>query len=270
MVMTEQGIPSAITELSDLVLEAIDALDTATDDPLRAKVTTALGKLEEARRAYDEALRSEHRALAEQRFGRRIVDLTRQAAQLPAQRPGGTTAVLATDHGVVPFIENRATQSRTTPKTFGDDRLTSGPRIGGEIEAWCGPCGGLTTHHIVAMVGSTPKQVICQSCQRRHNYRTTPARGDKTKAPEQTAQAAGGTHRKSRDEQEADRRAAERRALREELMGATNVKTFDPKQRYKPGEIIQHPEHGRGKVENVLRRSMLVRFEEGLRPVDLA
>jgi hypothetical protein len=249
MVMTEQGIPSAITELSDLVLEAIDALDTATDDPLRAKVTTALSKLEDARRAYDEAMRSEHRELAEQRFGRRIVDLTRQAAQLPAQRPGGTTAVLATDHGVVPFIENRATQSRTTPKTFGDDRLASGPRIGGEIEAWCGPCGGLTTHHIVAMVGSTPKQVICQSCQRRHNYRTTPAR---------------------RDEQEADRRAAERRALREELMGATNVKTFDPKQRYKPGEIIQHPEHGRGKVENVLRRSMLVRFEEGLRPVDLA
>jgi hypothetical protein len=30
-----------------------------------------------------------------------------------------------------------------------------------------------------------------------------------------------------------------------------------------------HPEHGRGKVENVLRGSMLVRFREGLRPLNL-
>jgi len=45
---------------------------------------------------------------------------------------------------------------------------------------------------------------------------------------------------------------------------------FDPKERYKTGEIIDHPEHGRGKIENVLRSSLLVRFGRvGLRPLTL-
>ena len=38
---------------------------------------------------------------------------------------------------------------------------------------------------------------------------------------------------------------------------------FDPKERYKAGEIIVHAEFGRGKIENVLRSSLLVRFSVG-------
>ena len=49
-------------------------------------------------------------------------------------------------------------------------------KVGGDIEAWCTPCGGLTEHSIVAMVGDEPKQVVCQSCNGRHGYRTAPAR----------------------------------------------------------------------------------------------
>jgi hypothetical protein len=57
--------------------------------------------------------------------------------------------------------------------------------------------------------------------------------------------------------------------LRSELQAATNVRPFSPKERYKAGEIIEHPEHGRGKIETVTRGSLLVRFARGLRPLDL-
>ena len=59
-------------------------------------------------------------------------------------------------------------------------------------------------------------------------------------------------------------------ALQKELPEALEPRPFDPKGRYKAGEIIAHPEHGRGKIENVLRGSLLVRFLEGLRPLNLA
>ena len=47
------------------------------------------------------------------------------------------------------------------------------------------------------------------------------------------------------------------------MAAADNVRTFDPRERYKAGEIISHPEFGRGKIENVLRSSLLVRFPNG-------
>ena len=62
---------------------------------------------------------------------------------------------------------------------------------------------------------------------------------------------------------EAKRKAAELRALGEEVSAAPHVRVFDPKERYKAGEIIVHPEYGRGKIENVLRSSLLVRFPIG-------
>ena len=66
-----------------------------------------------------------------------------------------------------------------------------------------------------------------------------------------------------RADPEAQRRAAELRALGEEVAAAATVRVFDPKERYKAGEIIVHAEYGRGKIENVLRSSLLVRFSVG-------
>jgi len=129
-------------------------------------------------------------------------------------------------------------------------------RVGGEVDAWCGPCEGLTTHNIIAMVGSTPKQVVCQACNGRHGYRTTPARksaGDATSQAPQESEAA----------RRAEQKAEELRALGRELAESTEVRAFNPRDRYKVGEVISHPEFGRGKVETVLRSSMLVRFPQG-------
>jgi hypothetical protein len=266
--MSETHESDAKAHLSDMILEVIDAVDMATEDPTRERVAAALAKLASVEKLYASLLGS-HKDEMEERFGRRMLDLKRQASRLPAQRSSGSMATLANDAGVIPFIENRATQSRTTPREHADKGMVQkGNRIGGEVEAWCGPCAGLTTHHIVAMVGDQPKQVICQSCRARHGFRLSPARG-KAVAAEAT-QRAPEKRRKTREEQDAERRQAERKALREELQNAATVRPWDPKERYKPGEILAHPEHGRGKVENVLRRSMLVRFEDGLKPVDLS
>jgi hypothetical protein len=131
-------------------------------------------------------------------------------------------------------------------------------RVGGEVDAWCGPCDGLTAHQVIAMVGDTPKQVVCQACGGRHGYRTTPARA---KPAAETASASSG--RPSETYRKAEQKAEELRALGRELADASQVRDFDARERYKVGEIIFHPEFGRGKVETVLRASLLVRFPAG-------
>jgi hypothetical protein len=133
--------------------------------------------------------------------------------------------------------------------------------VGGEVEAWCGPCDRLTTHKVVAMVGSDPKQVVCDACGGRHNFRTTPARkGTAEPAPVASRHASSQELEASR---KAEAKAEELRALAREVAEAAEVKRFDPKERYRPGDIISHAEYGRGKVETVLRSSLLVRFANG-------
>jgi hypothetical protein len=138
---------------------------------------------------------------------------------------------------------------------------SSAPRVGGEIDAWCGPCDGMTTHKIVAMVGSEPKQVVCDACGARHGYRTSPARKSAETTPAPTARQA--TPQEQEAVRKAEAKAEELRALSREVASAKEVKNFDPKERYRPGDIISHLEYGRGKVETVLRSSLLVRFPNG-------
>jgi hypothetical protein len=104
------------------------------------------------------------------------------------------------------------------------------------------------------MVDSTPKQVVCQSCGGRHGFRTTPAR----KAAVESAKPT--TPKETEAVRKAEQKAEELRALGREVAETSQVRVFDARERYKVGEVIAHPDYGRGKVENVLRSSMLVRF----------
>ena len=108
------------------------------------------------------------------------------------------------------------------------------------------------------MVGREPKQVLCQVCGSRHGHRTTAARRASPAASAPELEERGRPA-----DPNATRRAAELRALGEEGAAATTVRVFDPKERYKAGEIIAHPEFGRGKIQNVLRSSLIVRFSAG-------
>ncbi len=189
-------------------------------------------------------------------LGRRITDLRRLASLLPRMgNLAGSTPDRQVSGASAPG-ERRITgvswrhNDREVPKF--------NLRVGGEVESWCGPCEGMTTHKIVAMVGPVPKQVVCDACAGRHNYRTTP-----TRKPAETAAEIASTPVETEAVRRQEQKAEELRALGRELAVATEVKDFNPKVRYKTGDVISHPEYGRGKVETILRSSMLVRFTNG-------
>jgi hypothetical protein len=220
--------------------------------------TAILAEIPEAERGH-----------VERTTGRRVVDLRRLTSKLP-QKSSGQAAKRAADapaQGGQPFLLSRdPPKSIEPPRAAPTTKRGEAPslKVGGEVEAWCGPCGGLTDHAIVAMVDGQPKQVICQSCHNRHGYRTTPARA-KTGTTQPAVKAVEAPARPTRDQLEAKRKEEARFALQKELAEATDVKPFSNKERYKAGQIVSHPEHGRGKIENVLRGSILVRFRDGLK-----
>jgi len=197
----------------------------------------------------------------ERSLGRRMSDMKRLASLLPRV---GSVAASTPDRQVLGHSE--VGERRITGVSWGAGTRPPGAgasryRVGGDVEAWCSPCGTLTEHSIVAMVGDQPKQVVCQACNARHGYRTAPARKGTPEAEPASGRLMTGAEREA--QKRADQKAAELRALATEMAEATEVRAFDPKGRYRAGEIISHPEFGRGKVETVLRSSLLVRFSVG-------
>jgi len=194
----------------------------------------------------------------ERRLGRRVTDLRRMASTLP--RIGAITSERTGDQASA--APSEVQERRITGVSWRKDAplgtaVAPALRVGGEVDGWCGPCDGLTTHHIIAMVDDTPKQVVCQACNARHGFRTSPAR----KSAGEPAKVE--TPQESEAVRRAEQKAEELRALGREVAESSQVRSFDARDRYKAGEIIAHPEYGRGKVETVLRSSLLVRFPIG-------
>jgi hypothetical protein len=225
-------------------------------------VVAALESIERLSQRYRDLLQSvpeTEKMRAERLLGRRIMDLKRLGSLLPKVPISNRESTPDRVAGGGAPGQRRITGVSWSPQ----DRAapSSGAKVGSDIEAWCGKCGESTTHSIVAMVGTEPKQVLCQVCSSRHAYRTSPAR--KRATADATTVGDGDSRPRVAIDPEAQRRAANLRALGEEVAAAPNVRRFDPKERYKAGEIIAHAEYGRGKIENVLRSSLLVRFSVG-------
>jgi hypothetical protein len=191
-------------------------------------------------------------------LGRRVVDIKRLASLLPK------VASVSTD-STPDRVAGSSTvgERRITGVSWSQGRAVSSAgakfSVGAELDAWCGKCAEITNHHIVALVGNEPKQVLCQVCNSRHTFRTTAAR----RSAGEGAIAASENRPRTPQDVELAKKADQQRALAQEVNAAPDIKLFDPKQRYKVGEIISHPEYGRGKIENVLRSSLLVRFGIG-------
>jgi len=269
----DESQTNRLTQLNEDIASAVNEVDQALESGEEPRQIAA-GKLVEGLAARWRELSAElalgDRDAAERGVGRRLTDLRRAAAAL-SRRDSGRQVQRSDDFGFVPFLERRAPPKSIVPQRAAPSSKLS---VGGEVDSWCGKCKEMTTHNIVAMVGDHPKQVICQVCNSRHDYRTEPpARHKKAAAGAAAVAASGGevglTARRNED-RELQRRQEAKRQLQKELAEAAEPRQFDPKARYKAGEIIVHPEHGRGKIENVLRGSLLVRFLEGLRPLDLA
>jgi hypothetical protein len=247
-------------EIRDASLQLHQAQERQDERDVVAAAQQSVERVGRRYRDLLQALPPAEQVRAERVLGRRVIDLRRLASLLPKLAVGDVEAESTPDR-----VQGAGApgQRRITGVSWTQDRSapTGGTRVGGDLEAWCGKCGQVTTHSVVAMVGQTPKQVLCQVCSSRHAFRTTPARRP---APTGVLATGEGESRpRIAVDPEVQRRAAELRALAEEVSAAVTVRVFDPKERYKAGEIIAHPEYGRGKIENVLRSSLLVRFPAG-------
>ncbi len=245
-------------EIAEVALLVHSAQERVED---REIVKTAHLAVERLAKHYRELATSgpdSEREAIERKLGRRVTDLRRLASTLP--RIGAIASEHTGDQasaGPSEVQERRITGVSWRSNAAQATTLPPALRVGGEVDAWCGPCDGLTTHHIIAMVGATPKQVVCQACGARHGFRTTPARKSAGKSVKEAAPKESEAARK------AEQKAEELRALGRELAETSQVRVFDVHDRYKVGEVISHPQFGRGKVETVLRSSLLVRFPNG-------
>jgi hypothetical protein len=245
-------------EIHEVALLVHSAQERAEDREIVKSAHLAVERLSKRYRDLATSGPESERDTIERKFGRRVTDLRRLASTLPR------IGAIASEH--------TGDQASAGPSEVQERRITGvswrseaslgalpppALRVGGEVDAWCGPCDGLTTHHIIAMVDQIPKQVVCQACGGRHGFRTTPARKSTAESAKPT------TPKESEAARKAEHKAEELRALGREVAESTQVRVFDARDRYKVGEIISHPEYGRGKVETVLRSSMLVRFPNG-------
>ncbi len=213
-------------------------------------------------KAFYETLGDSEKMKVDRTLGRRVQDIRRSASLLPRI---GEIAGSTPDRN--PTGATNVGERHITGVSWGAGNEIGtrkrGLSVGGEVEAWCGPCAGLTDHTIVAMVGALPKQVICQACNGRHGYRTTPAR--KTEAVAAGSDEYGFTETPSAPPRPSHK-AAEQSAVAAHVAQAVDagtVRDFDPKARYKTGEVISHALYGRGRIETVLRASLLVKFVNG-------
>ena len=245
----------------------IDEVENAQDEhaSFQQKYQTRI-QVEELVKTYRGAiapLGEMDRMQADRTVGRKMLDLQKLAAPLPAP-PSGKPAEKKAE---LQFWETREGKSSRQPVTIGSGAPPRGApryRVTAEVEAWCGPCNDVKTHVIAAMVGDEPAQVVCQACRKSHKYRPGP--------PDKLAKkpaARGSSYKPTATEMEAQRRTEEKKKLLSEIESAEKVRPFSPRERYKAGEIIEHPEYGKGKIESVLPRSLMVRFGIGLRPVKL-
>ena len=104
-------------------------------------------------------------------------------------------------------------------------------RVGGEVDAFCTRCGLLLGHTVIAMVGARPVKVQCNTCHVVHAYRDG---------------AGQGASRPARDRP--------RTPGFDELLAARDVagaRRYSPRETYGLGQVLDHPEFGRGFVSTV-------------------
>jgi hypothetical protein len=262
-----QSIAEEADGLGDEVENAMDEhASFATMLDTRRRVDDLSRRFREAMaRITDE----KDRFQCERTFGRRVADLQKMATRLPSAPEGKPAEKIVDDS----FFGTRAPKSSRPPVVPGLQpgetrrRDSNVVRVTSEIDAWCGRCAMVRTQTVAAVVGDQPAQVVCTVCGTRSRYREGPARGKKESAA--APRATRGAAAPPTGQREADAKQKEKNELLQTLQAAENVRSYSPKERYRVGEIIEHPEHGRGRIENTLPRSLLVRFAGGLKPVKL-
>ena len=124
-------------------------------------------------------------------------------------------------------------------------------RVGGDVDAMCTKCKMSLGHTILAMVGTKPARVRCNTCQGEHIYRGT--EGKKPAA-------------KKRWEPAVDRERKEKPVITswEALLAAKDIsraRRYSTKERFVSDEVLDHPTFGIGLVQEVQGDKMKVAFK---------
>ncbi len=131
--------------------------------------------------------------------------------------------------------------------------------VGKNIDAFCTRCGLTLAHIVLYEVGGAVQGVKCKTCGAEHRYRgPKPGRQRDIAAERRGAREAP---RALRPVRPADARLWEQR----NAVAAQDAVVWDfhLTERYEKGDVISHPQFGRGFVDTVTSDSMEVLFREG-------
>ena len=119
-------------------------------------------------------------------------------------------------------------------------------RVGGDIDAWCTKCKMTLGHTILALVGSRPARVRCNTCQGEHNYRGAP---DAPRA---------GTWQPRAEREKPAVTSWEALLARKDL---SRARKYSLRERFERDEVLQHPSFGIGLVQEVRGDKIQVAFK---------
>lgn len=126
------------------------------------------------------------------------------------------------------------------------------------IEARCTRCRAITNHTIIAMVGSAPARVRCNTCDGDHNYRAPKVKAAPAEKPAKPRQP--GASRKAKAAQQ-DEEQWQEFALQSPVGPAI---PYAMDSAFKKGDAVEHPVFGVGLVLEVVPPNKVeILFEAG-------
>ena len=138
---------------------------------------------------------------------------------------------------------------------------------GSEIDAYCTKCRMDLGHRVIAMVGPTPKRVICQTCNSQHNYRAPRSEPrTKTRAAAGTARAAPSGRASpgaARGRAEQERKSEWETRIAGKAL--TAFIRYSRERQFSAGDLLLHSKFGEGYVAEVLGSKISVMFRDGAR-----
>lgn len=134
-------------------------------------------------------------------------------------------------------------------------------RAGGEVDAFCNRCKLTLAHTIIAMVGSKPVRVQCNTCNGQHVYRGPSAPTSSPRSTPASAKPRGMSSSKSSSSKSSETKTAvsiEAMLASKDLTKATQ---YSPRTTFKVDELISHPTFGYGFVSAVRADKIDVNFK---------
>ena len=117
-------------------------------------------------------------------------------------------------------------------------------RVGGDVDAFCTRCGLRLGHTVIAMVGALPVKVECNTCHGVHAFRGAAAQGGPRPARDRPRPPGFDALLAIRD--------------------VAGARRYSPRETYGEGQVLDHPQFGRGFVSALRDGSKLeVTFRTG-------